>query len=122
MTFETILTPDEAAFVDSRKQVTYRELSQQVDRCALGLENVFYENPKADSVAVVAVPDPRLQERACVCVILKPRAGDLTMDEMRTCLEEKGVAKQYWPELLEASRTSRGRRAGRSGSSSCATR
>jgi cyclohexanecarboxylate-CoA ligase len=65
------------------------------------VENVLYENPKVDSVAVVAVPDPRLQERACACVILKSGAGDLTMDEMRGFLEEKGVAKQYWPERLE---------------------
>ena len=36
------------------------------------VENALYENPKIASVAVVGIPDPRLQERACACVVLKP--------------------------------------------------
>ncbi len=39
------------------------------------VENALYENPKIDSVAVVGIPDPRLQERACACVVLKPGRG-----------------------------------------------
>lgn len=65
------------------------------------VENVLYENPKLDSVAIVAVPDPRLQERACACVILKADAGRFTFEEMQQFLAQKGVAKQYWPEKLE---------------------
>ncbi len=65
------------------------------------VENVLYENPKLASVAIVAVPDPRLQERACACVVLKPDAGGFTHEEMKQFLEDKGVAKQYWPEMLE---------------------
>ncbi len=64
------------------------------------VENVLYEHPKVDSVAIVAIPDPRLQERACACVILKPGV-DLSFEEMQQFLKEKGVAKQYWPERLE---------------------
>jgi non-ribosomal peptide synthetase component E (peptide arylation enzyme) len=64
------------------------------------IENVLYEHPSIDSVAVVAVPDPRLQERACACVVLKPGATELTFADMQTFLAEKGVAKQYWPEKL----------------------
>jgi cyclohexanecarboxylate-CoA ligase len=65
------------------------------------VENVLYENPKVDSVALVAIPDPRLQERACACVILKPGVEELTFEEMQGFLKDKGVAKQYWPERLE---------------------
>lgn len=65
------------------------------------VENALYENPKIDTVAVVATPDPRLQERACACVVLRPGAGEFTFDEMREFLKAKGVAKQYWPERLE---------------------
>ena len=36
------------------------------------VENALYENPKIATVAVVGIPDPRLQERACACVVLKP--------------------------------------------------
>jgi cyclohexanecarboxylate-CoA ligase len=66
------------------------------------VENVLYEHPDIDAVAVVAMPDPRLQERACACVVLKADAPDLTFEAMREFLAEKGVAKPYWPERLVA--------------------
>ncbi|MDQ8705657.1 AMP-binding protein [Streptomyces sp. LHD-70] len=64
------------------------------------VENALYENDKIDSVAVIGVPDPRLQERACACVVLEPGAGDFSFEEMQQYLKEKGVARQYWPEKL----------------------
>lgn len=64
------------------------------------VENVLYEHPDVDNVAVVAVPDPRLQERACACLVLKPGAPELTFAAMQEFLAAKGVAKQYWPEKL----------------------
>lgn len=63
------------------------------------IENVLYEHPNIDNIAVVAIPDPRLQERACACAVLTPGAT-LSFEEMKTFLSEKGVAKQYWPERL----------------------
>jgi acyl-CoA synthetase (AMP-forming)/AMP-acid ligase II len=64
------------------------------------VENVLYEHPGIAEVAVVGLPDPRLQERACACVV--PAAGqELTFVGMRDFLAEKGVARQYWPERLE---------------------
>ncbi|MDQ0382375.1 AMP-binding protein [Amycolatopsis thermophila] len=65
------------------------------------VENVLYEHPDVDEVAVVAVPDPRLQERACACLVLKPGAPGLDLEKLRAFLAEKGVAKQYWPERVE---------------------
>lgn len=65
------------------------------------IENVLYEHPALAEVAVVGLPDPRLQERACAVVTLKPGVEDFTHAEMRAFLAEKGVAKQYWPERLE---------------------
>lgn len=65
------------------------------------VENVLYEHPAIDAVAVVAVPDPRLQERACACVVLSPGRDHLRFEEMQEFLAEKGVAKSYWPERLE---------------------
>jgi cyclohexanecarboxylate-CoA ligase len=64
------------------------------------VENALYEDPRIEAVAVVAVPDPRLQERAAACVVLKP-GESLTFEEMKAFLESKGVARQYWPERLE---------------------
>jgi cyclohexanecarboxylate-CoA ligase len=65
------------------------------------VENALHENPKLESVAVVGLPDPRLQERACAVVSLKPGVEDFTFEEMQQFLGDKGVAKQYWPERLE---------------------
>lgn len=64
------------------------------------VENVLYEHPDVDNVAVVAIPDPRLQERACACLVLKHGALELTFGAMQEFLAAKGVAKQYWPEKL----------------------
>jgi acyl-coenzyme A synthetase/AMP-(fatty) acid ligase len=61
----------------------------------------LYEHPDVAAVAVVGLPDPRLQERACAVVVLKSGVGGFTMDDMRAFLTEKGVARQYWPERLE---------------------
>jgi cyclohexanecarboxylate-CoA ligase len=64
------------------------------------VENVLSEHPQIQEVAVVGVPDPRLQERACACIV--PTAGaEFTFDDIKAFLAEKGVAKQYWPERLE---------------------
>jgi cyclohexanecarboxylate-CoA ligase len=64
------------------------------------VENVLYEHPHVVAVAVVGVPDPRLQERACACVVLDDGA-ELTFDQLKEFLATKGVAKQYWPESLQ---------------------
>jgi acyl-CoA synthetase (AMP-forming)/AMP-acid ligase II len=65
------------------------------------IDNVLYEHPDLAAVALVGLPDPRLQERACAVVVLKTGAPGFTMDDMRAFLAEKGVARQYWPERLE---------------------
>jgi cyclohexanecarboxylate-CoA ligase len=64
------------------------------------VENVLYEHPALSAVAVVGVPDPRLQERACAVVTLVDGAT-FTVEDMRAHLEAAGVAKPYWPEGLE---------------------
>lgn len=65
------------------------------------VENVLYEHPDIADVQIVAVPDPRLQEKACACITMKPGKTPLTMEAMKEFLAEKGIAKQYWPEHLE---------------------
>lgn len=64
------------------------------------VEDVLYEHPDIAEVAVVGVPDPRLQERACACIVMRPGADDIDLEAMRAFLADKGVAKQYWPERV----------------------
>ncbi|RLL46886.1 cyclohexanecarboxylate-CoA ligase [Oceanobacillus piezotolerans] len=65
------------------------------------IENVLYEHPDISVAQVVAMPDTRLQERACAFISLKSGKEAMTLEELKNYLQEKGVAKQYWPEHLE---------------------
>jgi acyl-CoA synthetase (AMP-forming)/AMP-acid ligase II len=65
------------------------------------VENVLYEHPDLADVALVGLPDPRLQERACAAVTLKPGADGFDLARMREFLGTQGVARQYWPERVE---------------------
>jgi cyclohexanecarboxylate-CoA ligase len=63
------------------------------------VENLLFTHPKVQSVAIVAMPDERLQERACAFVVPKPGQTP-TLPELTQFLEGK-VAKVKWPERLE---------------------
>jgi cyclohexanecarboxylate-CoA ligase len=64
------------------------------------VENLLHKHPHVHNVAIVAMPDQRLQERACAFIIPKPGAT-LTFDEMVTYLLDQQLATQYLPERLE---------------------
>jgi cyclohexanecarboxylate-CoA ligase len=49
-------------------------------------------------VAVVGIPDDRMGERACACILPKGDAPDL--DAMRAHLQASGLARYQWPESL----------------------
>jgi cyclohexanecarboxylate-CoA ligase len=65
------------------------------------IENLLYQHPLVTDVAIVAMPDPRLGERACAFVV--PAAGGerLGFTEMQQALDKAGVSKYYWPERIE---------------------
>ena len=64
------------------------------------IENLLFAHPKVAAVAVVGMPDPRLQERACAFVV--PRAGEPpTLAELIGFLEARQIARQKLPERLE---------------------
>ncbi len=64
------------------------------------IENLLYRHPAVQDVAVVAMPDARLGERACAYVV--PRPGERpTFEELTAFLAQEGMAKNYWPERVE---------------------
>lgn len=64
------------------------------------IENLILAHPKISNVAVVAMPDEVLGERACAYVVLK--AGQtITLSEINVFLLEKRIAKFKMPEHLE---------------------
>lgn len=65
------------------------------------VENVLYEHPDVSIVQIVGMPDPRLQEKACAFISMREGRPPITLQKIQQFLEEKGVAKQYWPEHVE---------------------
>jgi cyclohexanecarboxylate-CoA ligase len=65
------------------------------------LEFILYKHPKILNVAVVGMPDPRLGEKCCAWVELKPGGKSLTVEEVRAFMEKEKVAKNKWPERIE---------------------
>lgn len=63
------------------------------------IEQLLYTHEAVDDVAIVAMPDQRLGERACAFVVLGGGAG-LTFAQMQSFLDREKVATQYWPERL----------------------
>jgi cyclohexanecarboxylate-CoA ligase len=67
------------------------------------IEQLLHRNPAVEDVAIVAMPDERLGERACAFVVLADgEDAALDLDAVRAYLDGLGVAKQYWPERVEA--------------------
>jgi cyclohexanecarboxylate-CoA ligase len=64
------------------------------------VEDVIHEHPDVQAVALVAKPDPRLQERVCAFIVQKPGTERLDLERLQAFLAEKGVSKHYWPEFL----------------------
>lgn len=63
------------------------------------VEGLLMRHPAITEAAVVAMPDPRLGERACAFVVA--RDEPVTLDDIREHLSALGVAKFKWPERLE---------------------
>lgn len=64
------------------------------------VEQLLSDHPAVGQIAIVAMPDPRLGERACAFVVLR-RGMTLDFGRMQHYLDACQVAKQYWPERLE---------------------
>jgi len=64
------------------------------------IEAALYRMPQIADVAIVAMPDPRLQERACAYVTLRP-GQTLDLARVAQHLTQEGFSKHFWPERLE---------------------
>ena len=65
------------------------------------VEQLLHAHPAVREVAIVAMPDERLGERACAFVVPDDDATELDFDAMLAYLDSRRVAKPYWPERLE---------------------
>jgi 3-phosphoshikimate 1-carboxyvinyltransferase len=66
------------------------------------IEQLLHGHPAVAEVAIVAMPDERLGERACAFVVRDPDfAGEFGLAEVREWLDSHEMSKHYWPERVE---------------------
>ncbi|MEV7389048.1 AMP-binding protein [Streptomyces sp. NPDC091215] len=67
---------------------------------ALEVEEVLLGLPGVAEAAVVAVPDPRLGERAAAVLRMRPGWSAPVLAEVRVVFQRSGLARQKWPEEI----------------------
>jgi 3-phosphoshikimate 1-carboxyvinyltransferase len=67
------------------------------------IEQLLHQHPAIREVAIVAMPDPRLGERACAYVVPDGAAADaeLELAALQRFLDARQVSIHYWPERVE---------------------
>jgi 3-phosphoshikimate 1-carboxyvinyltransferase len=64
------------------------------------IEQLLHEHPLVEEVAIVAMPDERLGERACAFVVRNGGEGKLDLAAVRSFLDGREVSRHYWPERV----------------------
>ncbi|WAH42777.1 AMP-binding protein [Alicyclobacillus fastidiosus] len=65
------------------------------------IEDLLYQHEAIADVAVVAMPDPRLGERACAYIVVNDGHEAPELSQITDFLGDRGMAKIYWPERVE---------------------
>jgi len=68
---------------------------------ALEVEKLLMEHEAVAEVALVAMPDPRLGEKACAFIVAAAGVTAPSKRDIQTFLDRRGVAKFKWPERVE---------------------
>jgi cyclohexanecarboxylate-CoA ligase len=64
------------------------------------IESELLAHPLVDEIAVLGQPDELRGELVCAVVRRSPRHRDVTLAELCTFLDQRGLMKQKWPERL----------------------
>lgn len=65
------------------------------------IEAKLVNDPRIHQLAIVDMPDERLGERVCACLVPHPEGRDLTLEDIVEIARKEGLAKNKWPERLE---------------------
>ncbi len=82
--------------VDRKKELIIRGGANIYPR---EIEEVLYQHPKIREAAAIGIPDPRLGERVCAAIVLKPGEA-LSFAELTLFLTDK-IATYKLPEFME---------------------
>ena len=67
----------------------------------LEIEQALFGEPGIGQLAIVGIPDKRLGERICACVVADPGGENPTLADLVAITRRKGLAKNKWPEHLQ---------------------
>jgi acyl-CoA synthetase (AMP-forming)/AMP-acid ligase II len=65
------------------------------------VEAKFQDDPRIQNFAVVGMPDDRLGERGCACIVLSQDCLSFTLADLQDIAKQRGLAKYKWPERVE---------------------
>ena len=105
ITSEGYFRTGDIGFVDADGYLTFVSRSKDIIRrggvtiTPVEVEDALRKHPRISDVAVIGVPDDRLGERGCACVITRD-GGDISLESLTTFLDESGLARYLWPEYV----------------------
>jgi acyl-CoA synthetase (AMP-forming)/AMP-acid ligase II len=105
LTGEGYFKTGDIGFVDAAGIMSFVSRSKDIIRrggvtvVPADVESALRPHPRLSDVAVIAVPDERLGERACACVITRDRKG-IELEELTRFLEQHSHARYMWPEYV----------------------
>jgi non-ribosomal peptide synthetase component E (peptide arylation enzyme) len=97
----------DVGFLDAAGFMTFVTRSKDIIRrggvtiTPADIEAALRPHPRISDVAVIGLPDPRLGERACACVITRD-GRDIALQELTDFLQTRAFARYLWPESVVA--------------------
>jgi acyl-coenzyme A synthetase/AMP-(fatty) acid ligase len=92
---------DEAGYVRVTGRMKDIIIRGGMNISAREIEDQLLEHPAVNAVAVVAMPDDRLGEKACAFIVPTQPGEPPLLDELTTYLRSRGMPVQKFPERLE---------------------
>ena len=105
LTAEGFFRTGDMGFVDVAGFMTFVTRSKDIIRrggvtiTPADIETALRPFPRISDVAVIGLPDQRLGERACACVITRD-GRDISLQELTDFLQAKAFARYLWPESV----------------------
>ena len=93
------IRPDGSVEVKGRKKDIINRGGEKIS--AKEVEDLLYKHPLVKEVAIVAMPDERLTEKACAYIVPKDPTHAPTIQDFAAFLAAERVAKQKYPERVE---------------------
>jgi acyl-CoA synthetase (AMP-forming)/AMP-acid ligase II len=107
LTADGFFRTGDVGFLDAAGFMTFVTRSKDIIRrggvtiTPADIEAALRPHPRISDVAVIGLPDLRLGERACACVITCD-GQDMTLQEVTDFLQTRAFARYLWPESVVA--------------------